>query len=256
MDTERFAANSLMYEPLRDWYRQPLGQMLGMAEQQWLNEYLTNVFGYHLLLVAPPWQTSQLDSSRIPHRVTLYECRRTIEEEKILCGSPEALPIVSDSLDALILPHTLELSADPHQVLREADRCLIPEGYLFICGFNPLGTWGLWRLAGALRSRMPWSLRFFRLSRIKDWLALLGFDTLYTKPLFFRLPLRSQRALDRMQFMDRLQRRNLYCTAGAYLLVARKRVVGITPIRSRWRPRGLMTPGLVEPTRRGYSNGG
>ncbi|MEE8429613.1 MAG: methyltransferase domain-containing protein, partial [Gammaproteobacteria bacterium] len=242
--------------PLRDWYRQPLGQLLGAAEQTSLNEYLTNVFGYHLLLVAPPWQTATLDSSRIPHRVTLYECCKPVEDSRILYGCPEALPVVSDSLDALILPHTLELSPDPHQVLREADRCLIPEGYVFILGFNPISAWGLWRLAGTLRKRIPWSLRFFRSSRIKDWLALLGFDTLYTRPLFFRPPLRTRRALQRTEFMEKLQRWNWAGLAGAYLLVARKRVVGITPIRPRWRPHGLMTPGLAEPTRRGYPRGG
>ncbi len=256
MDTERLISKPLMYEPLRDWYRRPLGQLLGEAEQTSLNEYLTNVFGYHLLLVAPPWQTAKLDSSRIPNRVTLYECNKPVEDPRILYGRPEVLPIVSDSLDALILPHTLELSPDPHQVLREADRCLIPEGYVFILGFNPISTWGLWRLAGAWRKQIPWSLRFFRPSRIKDWLALLGFDTLHTRPLFFRPPLHTRRALQRVEFMEKLEHWNWAGLAGAYLLVARKRVVGITPIRPRWRPRSLMTPGLAEPTRRGYSRGG
>ena len=144
MDTKRFTCKPLMYEPLRDWYRQPLGELLGAAEQNSLREYLSNVFGYHLLMVAPPWQTSTLDSSRIPHRVALYERCKSVPAPGILYGSPESLPIVSDSLDVLILPHTLELSTDPHQVLREADRCLIAEGYLFIFGFNPIGIWGLW----------------------------------------------------------------------------------------------------------------
>ena len=65
MDTERLLSKPLMYEPLREWYRRPLGQLLGEAEQASLNEYLTNVFGYHLLLVAPPWQNATLDSSRM-----------------------------------------------------------------------------------------------------------------------------------------------------------------------------------------------
>jgi len=256
MDNKDFVAKPLMYEPLRDWFHQPLGESLGEAEQTCLGDYLDNVFGYHLLLVAPPWDIPALDSSRIPHRVTLYECQQSKGNSPVICGSPEALPVVSDSLDVLVLPHTLELSSDPHQVLREADRCLIPEGYVFIIGFNPVGIWGLWRLAGLLRKRIPWSLRFFSITRIKDWLALLGFDALYTQPLFFRLPLRTRRSLERMKCMDVLRRRNWHIFAGAYLLVARKRVIGMTPIRPRWRPRGLMEPGLVEPTRRGYSRGG
>ncbi len=62
-----------------------------------------------------------------------------------------------DSIDLVFLPHTLEFSADPHQVLRETERVLIPEGRVIILGFNPLSSLGLWRLfrrrGGRIRNR-------------------------------------------------------------------------------------------------------
>ncbi|MBT1649187.1 methyltransferase domain-containing protein, partial [Klebsiella pneumoniae] len=40
----------------------------------------------------------------------------------------DALPFEPSSLDLVVLPHTLELSRDPHHTLREVERVLVPEG--------------------------------------------------------------------------------------------------------------------------------
>ena len=63
-----------------------------------------------------------------------------------LCAPLDSLPFASDSIDAIFLPHTLELVEDPYAVLREAERVLCAEGCLMICGFNPLSGWGARRL--------------------------------------------------------------------------------------------------------------
>ena len=48
------------------------------------------------------------------------------------------LPLASQSMDLVVMPHVLEFSKDPHQILREAERVLMPEGQIIIAGFNPL----------------------------------------------------------------------------------------------------------------------
>ncbi|MCQ4062135.1 class I SAM-dependent methyltransferase, partial [Klebsiella pneumoniae] len=55
----------------------------------------------------------------------------------------EELPFESQSLDMIVLPHVLEFSEDPHQLLREVERVLMPEGRVVITGFNPMSLWGL-----------------------------------------------------------------------------------------------------------------
>ena len=61
-------------------------------------------------------------------------------------ADPTRLPLASDRLDAVLLPHTLDFVPDPRQVLREVERVLIPEGRVVILGFNALSSWGLVRL--------------------------------------------------------------------------------------------------------------
>lgn len=235
---------------LRAWYRTPLGRALAGVEQQRLEERLPDLFGYHLLTLDPPYRQEALESSRISHRILLSHAPVSGSGELSLEGESERLPFAADTLDAILLPHTLELSRDPHQVLREVDRCLVPEGHVLILGFNPVSWWGLWGLLARWRHATPWSLRAIGPGRLRDWLSLLGFDTLQLVPLFHRPPLQSQRALDRLGFLE--TRRPLALLAGAYFLLARKRVATLTPIRPRWRPRrGLLGAG-VAPTNRSY----
>ena len=160
--------------------------------------------------------------------------------------------MASTSLDIVVLPHVLEFSEQPHAVLREVERCLIPEGNLVLLGFNP---WSLWMLPGVLlgwRGRVPWCGRFRSMTRIRDWLALLGFDVELGRTYFFRPPWQHGRILGRLGFMERVGRRVWPPFGGGYVLVAKKRVVTVTPVRPHWRPRrrNLVAPGLVEPYQR------
>ena len=74
-------------------------------------------------------------------------------------GSPDLyakcheLPIATQSIDLVLLPHVLEFAEEPHAVLREVDRVMMPEGRLVIVGFNP---WSLWGMRSALGLRRKW----------------------------------------------------------------------------------------------------
>src|SRR3546814_17811306 len=75
---------------------------------------------------------------------------------------PEHLPLPARSVDALILPHTLEFSSSPHTVLRETARVLNDRGRLFVLGYSPWG-WPAWRERLGLRPRgFPSGARFYR----------------------------------------------------------------------------------------------
>ena len=176
-------------QSLRAWYRRPLGHQLAEAELSALAARLPNLFGYHLVVVDPPWNECRLDDSRIAHRI-IQSVENDVPPGVELTADTENWPIMTDSIDAIVLPHTLELARDPHQVLREADRCLVPDGHLVIMGFNPRSFWGIRRLLARKRGDLPWDTRFQSMGRIKDWLGLLGFDTLHSHFLFHRPPFR------------------------------------------------------------------
>ena len=221
------------------WYRREPGRLLLEAERAQLDDALQDLFGYHLLQIGCPHPEYLLGASRIPHTVILDAVVPEIEGASRLCGLADMLPIASDSIDVVVLPHTLEFEADPHQVLREVERILIPEGHVIILGFNPWSLFGVWRVARR-RRKAPWRGQFISIMRINDWLALLGFDAVSLQLYFFRPPLKSERILRRLRFLDTLGERLWPRLGGGYTLVAKKRVATLTPLKPRWR-----TPQLI-----------
>jgi SAM-dependent methyltransferase len=162
-----------------------------------------------------------------------------------LCAPLDSLPFRSDSIDAIFLPHTLELVEDPYAVLREAERVLCSEGCLMICGFNPFSGWGVRRAFAKYIGRQefpPQTQRMLSQRRLRDWVALLGFDVdsvygyLGLLPTNGRLP-GTVAARPRASWMT-----------GAYLLKARKRVQTMTLVRPRRRVRQRVLVGAAEPT--------
>ena len=161
------------------------------------------------------------------------------------------MPIASDSVDVVLMPHVLEFESSPHDALRETFRVLVPGGHAVISVFNPLSMMGVWRVFRRHRRRAPWNGQFFTLSRLRDWLVLLGFDIVTTRPCFFAPPLRSASLVTRCLEAEPVCRRLFPYLAGVHVVLARKRVFAITPLRPKWdRPRRLLAGGLVEPTTR------
>jgi SAM-dependent methyltransferase len=176
------------------------------------------------------------------------------------------LALGSDTVDAVLLPHVLERSPDPHGILREADRVLRSDGHLVILGFNPLGWWGLRHYLS--RRRFPRGMeRMIPESRLRDWLTLLNFSVQRCSFYHFSPPwLRQQPpagrfptpvdvasgSLGRLLAPPGLLRRPARWRgfASCYLVVARKEVMAVTPLRQAYRPRPRLVGGLVNPTTR------
>ena len=235
------------------WLQHSYGRLLDSAVRAELERVLPNLFGYHLLQLGAWDGENLLSGSRIQHCVVIDTC---VDMDAARCGvvaAIDALPIATDSVDVVLLPHALEFNDRPHDVLREVDRVLVPEGHVVIVVFNPLSLWGLARLWLGRRRRAPWNGRFFTATRIKDWLALLGFDVVLSRSIFFRPPLRHEPMLQRLQFMERLGARWWPMFGAVTVLIGRKRVATLTPIKPRWRPRrSLVAAGLAEPTQRSF----
>jgi SAM-dependent methyltransferase len=255
---ERDAAAERMAEQLRDWYAQPLGRSLLADECRVLDSILPDLFGYYLVQLGTAMDAYLGGASLIRRHVLIDRCRvgaladdeRAAGRAGALYAHAGVLPLRSDSVDVVLLPHTLDFGASPHEVLREVERVLVSEGHVVIAGFNPWSLWGLRRLFTWHRQRQaPWHGAFRGTPRIKDWLALLGFDVVATRFCFFRPPLRHAGLMRRLQWMERLGGRWWPYLGGTYIIVAKKRVVTLTPIKPRWRPRrSLIRGGVVKPS--------
>ena len=238
------------WQDLQGWYATHLGKQLGELEQSLVADTLQNLFGYHLLQVGSLNGEDWLTTSRVSHcEVMNFTPTPTSEGQQGFQGLAEQLPIQTDSMDVIVLPHILEFSQQPHDVLREVERVLIPEGHVLMLVFNPFSIWTLWRWSLGWRHRVPWCGRFLSTTRIKDWLALLGFDVLSIHGYFYGPPLQQKAVMQRLRFMESAGGRFWPVLGAANLILAKKRVVTLTPVGSMWsRPRAkIVSPGLVEP---------
>lgn len=238
---------------LRDWYRSVVGEELLAEERRQLDSVLPNLFGYHLLQIGQAARVDLLGASRIKHRMLMGDSQKVVagDETQPWVGECDRLAVATDSLDVVLLHHVLEFEPRPHEVLREVERALIAEGHVVILGFNPWSIWGLTRLMLGRKRKTPWCGHFYSTTRIKDWLALLGFDTVLVRYYAFRPPVQHETALHKLGRLEEWGARWWPLTGGGYLLVAKKRVTTLTPIKPRWRPRrSLLGSRLAEPTAR------
>ena len=225
---------------LENWFEGPLGVRVLREEAALATLALDTVFGFELLQVGA-WGPARhlLTGARTQHTTLLAP---ELTPGVTLCAPLDTLPFRSDSIDAILLPHTLELVEDPYAVLREAERVLTGEGCLMICGFNPFSGWGARRVFGhhfGRRAFPPHTQRMLSERRLRDWVALLGFDVDSVHGYLGFLPLKGS-------LSEVHPRRAL--TAGAYLLKARKRVSTLTLVRPRRRVRQRVLVGAAEPT--------
>jgi len=231
---------------MQGWYESDLGQYVLAHELAWFDAVSSDLFGFHAMQVGE-YDTDFLRANRMPHRF----CSGV--DAGPLLAAPELLPIASQSLDLLALPHVLEFSPHPHQVLREAERVLRPEGRLLISGFNPMSLWGLRRFVvnNVTRSAPthPWHGRFIHLARIKDWLALMGFELAGGRMACYAPPVDRAAWLSRFSFLEAAGDRWWALGGGVYLIHAVKRVHGMRIILPKREGAWRASPAWAQSTR-------
>ena len=145
-------------------------------EQQRCDEAVADIFGYHSLQLGMP-MLQGLRANRMPHRwLALDSMQDAVPAEAVpplevpvaLLADPAALPFSEASLDLVVMPHTLETSPDPHAVLREAARVLMPEGRIVVCGLNPASLLGVQRRAerGVYLPDVGWGVGLLAAARL------------------------------------------------------------------------------------------
>lgn len=231
---------------LQRWWQDALGAALLSAESELLAEALEDVFGWEFLQVGAWGSARELLAGSRTRRQTILAATK-FEGGPDLIGRASQLPIVSDSIDAVLLPHTLEFAADPYSIVREADRVLVAEGQLVVMGFRPWSLWGA-RARASRNGFPPGMRRVLSEGRLQDWLELLGYAVVTSRRYLYASPWSHPPA---SEAAGKILRRGLNpLPAGAYLLKARKRVYTLTPVRQRFRDKTPVIGRLVKPTTR------
>lgn len=229
-------------EKQEQWLASPLGQYLQEQEQALFDRVVHDIFGFNAM------QFGMLKMPLLRHCRIPYQFNADVADGVIRCASHQ-LPLQADSLDLLLLPHTLDFSEHPHQTLREAARVLVPEGHIVITGFNPVSAWGARRLASD-HDVYPWDANFLSLMRVKDWLALLDFEIGEVTMACHMPPFRNSSGHGRLRMAERLGERLWPLMGGVYFVLAKKRVVSMRLIKPAWNKSKLKAGLLPTPTQK------
>ncbi|AXE97866.1 class I SAM-dependent methyltransferase [Paraburkholderia hospita] len=230
------------------WTTSPPGHYVLEWEQAQLDRVVSDVFGYHALQLGLP-QLDALRENRMPCRGLVLDAESGASApytfpRGVAGGLPERhappgrsavwcdlldLPFEAQSVDLIVMPHTLEFTRDPHRLLREAERVLMPEGQLIILGFNSLSLWGARQSVGKVTGRpfVPAAHDLIAFTRLKDWIKLLGFDLERGRFGCYRPPLVGEKWLSRYEFMEAAGDRWWPIFGAVYMVTAIKRVRGM-----------------------------
>lgn len=213
----------------QQWFQSSLGQYLIEHEYRYFDQVVANIFGYNAVQIG--W--SQFNFLRL-NRV-LFHFTAGLESGMSIRADAAFLPLLSNSMDLVILPHTLEFDPNPHQILREVHRILIPGGHIVISGFNPLSLWGLCHYLKSTRQEFPWNGHFISLSRLKDWLKLLDFEMAGGRLGCYAPPFKQEKWRRRFHFMEAAGDRWWPISGGVYFLHAIKYMHGMRVIKPDWK---------------------
>lgn len=201
-----------------------------------------DIFGYYALETGVlAGQHSFLQESRVANQFSLGMVRG---EQVGVIGAPEHLPFALNNLDLVVASHVLDCTHSPHQVLREIERVLVPEGHCILIGFNPISFKGLAQLR-YWRNPKVRPCRFYTTFRVREWLNVLGFEVCETVSAGFCPVFGGDYLFKRARWLDRLGGHYRLMTGNVYVIHVQKKVSNMTPLLPSRKVTPLLRPGMV-----------
>lgn len=220
------------------WQDIPAGEQIKTAIEQHLAPWWPRMFGYFLLQVGALSGEIAVKDSLIKNSIRVNKHSGLAD----VIADIDDLPFIEHGVDVCLLNHCLEFSLDPHHVVREANRVLIPNGYLIISGYNPFSLAGCNKLVPYRRRKTPWQDRFFTPGRVKDWLQLMGYEIL-EDTRFLHSSLSSNKPAGYIgEHWEKFASSYLNAVGSVYLIIAKKRLLPLTPIKPKWKVRPKFEP--------------
>ena len=245
MRFSRQTTESKGFANIDDWYMSETGQCLFSDLEERISPILATTFGYYSLQIGCPGMAQRLhESCRVKHQFTLDD----LDSQTMIRANPSMLPVASDSVDLVVLMHHLSNTSEPHAVLREAFRILIPEGKLVIIDFNPMSLWGLRYFFQSWLEHVPFKGHFYTARRIDDWMRLLGFDQDRHYRAGYLPPIQKTSITRHMTWFEKGSRKWLPVLGALNLLVYNKNISPLTPVRHRWVTRKILPGKIARPS--------
>jgi len=237
---------SVSQQDVQQWFASDLGQRLLAQEQHFIDELLPELFGYYLMQLSVLGNNNLVKSSSTSVQFALCpsECsiqpiiNRSSESRLSFAVSEfEQLAIDSNDIDVALLHHALDFSSNPHQLLRETARSIIPNGHIVVVGFNPFSLLGLrHRLASLFSRSYAYRHQYLRASRLRDWCKVLDLEIVYSKKGYYSLPFQRDFFTGlNGKWLNKLGQTLLPWSGGFYTVVIRKNVTPARLIKVDWK---------------------
>lgn len=228
------------------WYKTNLGNSVLQLELTEIESELEFSVGYYLVTQSP-LMTLPLQNHRLRESIFLAPVLELGAPLTTIVAKSDELPFEGDCVDIHIFHHTLDISATPHDDLREAARTLLPSGKLIIVGFNPLGLWGFYRLFSS-RIKAPWCGRFIAHQRLEDWLKVAGLTLESKRFVYYKPPLQNSKWRLRFKWLEKMLRLLKLPFGGIYVMTATKHEKRYIPLKPRWSRARVRVSPLTKPT--------
>lgn len=215
------------------WSQTNLGRYIIERESEQINEQINRVPGVNILQLGSLRGTQWLNLNR--------RCNSYVLDSPDICvndcalfGDFQSLPFKSESIDIVILRHTLEATKQPQEVLHESERILSPDGHIIISGFNPYSLFGVMRLSERYAVSDAWEGSSISIGRVKDWFAVLGLDLTVEMQVKLSHKIIKKEYGKHFRFLGELADYSLSMNSGVYVLMARKRTIPLTIQSAKW----------------------
>jgi SAM-dependent methyltransferase len=218
-----------------DWLSSPQGLYVLDWEHFKHDQLVADIFGFNAVQIGLT-RHDFLRANRMPFRFRCDDALPGNGARIEARADLHHLPFANASVDLVVLPHVLEFALNPHQILREVERILVPEGQVVVAGFNPFSLWGMRRRLRRAATP-PWQGHYISVPRLKDWFALLGFETRAGGFGCYAPAVSQEKWLARWRFMESAGDRWWPFAGAVYLIQAIKRVHGMRLIMPVWRDR-------------------
>ena len=208
---------------------------------------IADIFGYDALLVGDHFDQDFLEVSRIANKWRVAQSlQKPLNAKKFdLITDLCSMSISPEKIDLIVLPFILDSTDRPHEVLDQMIELLVTDGYLLLIG---VASWSFGRNNFFSKINSLTSRRNSNLSRMVNLKTKLKENNLAIEKLESKYFGRFCHFQDiKNESNNFLNKRLAICFGEVYLLLAKKNLMPVTPLRNLFdRDRKILKSKVLE----------